>query len=474
MTSSQRTLVILGACGDLTARLLLPGLGQLLSAELPSHPALEGLQLIGVGAEELSDEQWRERVAASFQAVSASGLRVAAVLRSTRYLKKDVTRSDDLREIFGACTGEPALYFALPPAVTIAACSALAVLELPAGLQLALEKPFGTDLRTAKKLNRQLALLLPEDRIHRVDHFLGKSTVLNVLGLRFANRIFEPIWSAQHIERVEIVFDEPLGLEGRAGYYDKAGALIDMIQSHLLLVLALVTMEAPSSLNPEELRGAMAQALRATRVSASQAPLSSSRDSVSPQPSRRARYTGGTIGSRKFLSYAKEPGVDPTRQTETLAELDLVIDNWRWAGVPFLLRSGKALAGARKEIVITFKPVPHLPRGFTGRAGPQQLRISLSPDELALDISINGEGNPFELDSVTLKTTFAPGSVGPYGEVLAGILSGDLTLAVRGDEVEECWRIVAPVLAAWKKDAVPLDEYRAGSVGPTGWHHRAR
>ncbi|HEV7957426.1 MAG: glucose-6-phosphate dehydrogenase [Microbacteriaceae bacterium] len=454
MTPAQRTLVIFGASGDLTARLLLPGVGQLLES-----PRGGDIQLLGVGDRPMSDDEWRQRVSDSFAAGGATGEWVPALLSATRYLQADVTKADDLRRVFAACDGLPALYFALPPAVTIAVCTALRSVQIPEGTVLALEKPFGTDLVTARELNRQLATLLPENQIHRVDHFLGKSTVLNLLGLRFANRIFEPLWNGQNIERVEIVFEEKLGLEGRAGYYDKAGALVDMIQSHLLLVLALVTIEPPSSIEPDDLRGAIAQALRATRV----------RGDDPSEASRRARYTRGSIDDREFVDYVEEPGVDPARGTETLAEVTLSVDNWRWAGVPFVLRSGKALSGVRKDIVITFKDVPHLPYGFEGGSGAERLRISLSPDELELEININGEGDPFVLDRVVLSTTFGAGELGPYGEVLAGILAGDPTLSVRGDAVEECWRIVEPVLTAWRAGEVPLDEYPAGSNGPAGW-----
>ncbi|HSO00937.1 MAG TPA: glucose-6-phosphate dehydrogenase [Gaiellaceae bacterium] len=454
MTSPHRSLVILGAGGDLAARLLLPGVGQLLASDRDT-----ALQLIGVGVEPMTEEDWRARVAESFSAGGAAGPRVDAVLGATSYLQADVTAADDLRAVLAACEGAPALYFALPPAVTIAVCDALHDVELPEGTVLALEKPFGTDLATARELNRRVTALLPENQVHRVDHFLGKSTVLNLLGLRFANRIFEPVWGAEHIESVEIVFDERLGLEGRAGYYDRAGALVDMVQSHLLLVLALIAIEPPSSLEPDDLRGALAQALRATRPWKGDAAASS----------RRARYTGGEIDGRDFPSYADEPGVDPARGTETLAEMTVAIDNWRWAGVPFTLRSGKAMSATRKEIIITFKPVPHLPFGFAGEARREQLRISLSPDELQLDININGEGDPFSLDRVTLGADFATGELGAYGEVLDGILSCDPTLSVRGDAVEECWRIVGPVLAAWAAGEVPLEEYAAGTAGPESW-----
>jgi glucose-6-phosphate 1-dehydrogenase len=370
-----------------------------------------------------------------------------------------VTSPVDLARVLAAVSGTPALYFALPPRVTIAAISSLEKVGLPKGTVLGLEKPFGTDLRSAQALNRQLARFVPEANIHRVDHFLGKSTVLNLLGLRFANRIFEQVWSAEHIERVDIVFDEVLGLEGRAGYYDKAGALVDMIQSHLLLVMAIAGMEPPSSLDPDDLRGSMAQVLRATHAWRG--------DPVAA--GRRARYGTGSIDGRTLPAYVKEAGVHPELETETLAEVTVGIENWRWAGVPFRLRSGKALAEKRQQIVITFKDVPHRPYGFTGSPGPARLTISLTPDSIDLDLNINGEGNPFSIDRVSLDVKFAEGELGPYGEVLHGILSNDTTLSVRADAVEECWRIVTPILAAWRRNAVPIDTYRAGSTGPTAW-----
>jgi glucose-6-phosphate 1-dehydrogenase len=454
MVDRIETLIILGASGDLTARLLLPGLSQMLENK-SEHP----LQLIGVGVDALTDDEWRAKVTASFAAGGTAAERSNETASTAIYLQADVTKPADLTRILAAAAGTPALYFALPPKVTILACAALGQIELPEGLVLGLEKPFGTDLASAKALNSQLIKLVPERHIHRIDHFIGKSTVLNILGLRFANRIFEKIWSAENIDSVEIIFDETLALEGRAGYYDNAGALVDMIQSHLLLVMAIVAMEPPSSLDAEDLRGAMAQALRAAR------PWKGDVNAAS----KRAVYTAGTIDGRTLPSYTEEKGVNPALGTETLAELTVGIENTRWAGVPFRLRSGKALVDKRQEIVVTFKDVNHRPYGFVGTTPPAQLRIGLNPDSIQLDLDINGEGSPFTIDRVMLATEFAAGEMGPYGEVLHGILSDDPTLSVRADAVEECWRIVEPVLASWRSNAVPLETYRAGSSGPDGW-----
>ena len=442
------TLVILGAGGDLTSRLLLPGLASFLASS-----RAQKIAVIGVDRTEQTDEQWHARIDTAFEGTpSALSRKVAA---ASRYIQADVTDPVDLARVLDAAEGRIALYFALPPGVAMLACKALSRIDLPKGITFALEKPFGTDLASARSLNRLLQTMLPEEQIFRVDHFLGKSTVLNLLGLRFANRIFEPLLAAPNVAKVEIIFDESLALEGRAGYYDKAGALTDMIQSHLLLVLALTAMEPPASIAAEDLRGGMAQVLRATRAVVDE--------------SRRARYGAGKIGRRSLPAYVDEKGVDPERGTETLAEVTLAVENWRWAGVPFILRSGKALGLAKQEIVITFRDVPHLPVGLKGVQGPSQLRISVKPATLVLDLTINGEADPFVLERVELQASLQDGELSAYGEVIAGLLDADPTLSVRGDVAEECWRIITPVLAAWRKDAVPLQTYPAGSDGPKGW-----
>jgi glucose-6-phosphate 1-dehydrogenase len=451
-TSAQQTLLILGASGDLTARLLLPGLGRLIAAG-----GLAELSLVGSGMDDWDDDRWRERVRASFATVDADGERETEVVKTARYVPADVTRPDDLRRLLDATRGPIVIYFALPPAITAKACAALGDVGLPAGTRLVLEKPFGTDLGGARSLNERLARLVHEEQIHRVDHFLGKSTVINIVGLRFANRILEPVLNADHVESVDIVFDENLGLEGRAGYYDGAGALVDMIQSHLLQVLGLLAMEPPPTLDARDLRDRKAQVLRATQVWGGDPQRSS----------RRARYTAGTIDGRTLAGYADEAGIDPARGTETLAEIVLAVDTWRWSGVPFRLRSGKALGTRRKEAVISFRQPPRVPDGLTGHSQPDRLRLGFGPDSLSVDLNINGPGDPFVLDPVTLEADFGPGDLPAYGEVLRGVFEDDPTLSVRGDTAEECWRIVEPVLAAWRRGDVPLHEYPAGSAGPS-------
>lgn len=455
-TTPEQTLLILGASGDLTARLLLPGLGALLAEE----PARE-LLLVGSGTNDWDDERWRATVAESFAVGGATGTRVDEVAANAIYLKADVTDGDDLRRLLDACAGQVTIFFALPPPVTVKACEALAGLELPAGLRLALEKPFGTDAESAEALNRLLNGLVPEDRVHRVDHFLGLSTVLNIVGLRFANRILEPVLNSDNVESVDIVWDEDLGLEGRVGYYDWAGAMVDMIQSHLLQVLSLIAMEAPTTMEARNFRDSTTQVLRATRIW----------DDDPVRFSRRARYTTGELNGHRLPAYADEPGIDPARETETFAELVLAIDTWRWAGVPFRVRSGKAMSEPRKEAVVTFRQPSWTPTGLTGAEQPDRLRIGLGfgADQLRLDLNINGPGDPLELDPVTLETTFNAGELPEYGQVLKGVLEGDPTLSVRGDTAADCWRIIEPVQEAWRNDEVPLGEYAAGSTGPGGW-----
>lgn len=453
-----KTLLILGASGDLTGRLLLPGFAGLLATGKVPH-----LQLAAAGAPGFGEDQWRERVQDVFgkaaEKATDEGRRVLeAVESSTSYHELDVTAPGELHRLIESLEGPVAVYFALPPAVSQKACQELTETGVPEGTRLVLEKPFGSSAKSARELNEVLASLVPERDVYRVDHFLGKGTVFNILGLRFANRLLEPVWSNLHIEKVEVFFDEDLALENRAGYYDHAGALRDMIQSHLLQVMALLALNAPASLSERNLRDHIGSLLRAARVKPGYAATT-----------RRARYTAGSIAGRQIPNYVDEPGVDPANETETLAELEIEIDNMRWAGVPFILRSGKALGKMRKEAIITFKPVPHLPTGFHGVDEPTRLRIGFTPETLQLEIDVNGPGDIFTLDRATLSTDMNTSTLLPYGEVLDGVLMGDPLLSVRGDIAEDCWRIVEPVLRAWEKGHVPLDEYPAGSNGPRGW-----
>ncbi|MEJ5944765.1 glucose-6-phosphate dehydrogenase [Pseudokineococcus basanitobsidens] len=468
------TLIVLGAGGDLASRLLLPGLADL----LVSHHGEElDLRLVGADRDEHDQGWWTERVRTAAESAGASGPSVDRLVATTRYARTDVAADGDLARLLADAAasdvgpdagsrsaparggGDVVCYFALPPSVTAAACRALDPEQVPAGTRLVLEKPFGHDSASAAELNAVLTRLVPEENVHRVDHFLGKSTVLNILGLRFANRLFEPLWSAAHVERVDVVFDEDLGLAGRAGYYDGAGALADMVQSHLLQLLALIAMDPPATISARDLRDRKAEVLRATRLWDEDDPASCT---------RRARWTAGRLGGQDVGAYADEPGVDPSRETDTLAEVVLAVDTWRWAGVPFRLRSGKALGRRRKEAVVTFRHVPHLPTGLLGTSSPTRLRIGFGPDDITLELDVNGQDDAFSLERSSLRTELSPGELTAYGQVLLGVLHDDPTLSVRGDTAEHCWRVLEPVVQAWRSGRVPLETYPAGSGGPPG------
>ncbi|WP_193597272.1 glucose-6-phosphate dehydrogenase [Microbacterium sp. YJN-G] len=446
------TLFILGATGDLTSRLLLPSL----AAQLHKNPERRVI-LRGSGTEDWDAATWRATVEQAFAGTPGAIEQVELA----DYRQADVTDPSAVSALVAGMTPSTVLYFALPPAVTRAAIDAMKGLTLPEGTVLAMEKPFGEDEASARLLNEKLLALVPERRIFRVDHFLGRSTLLNLLGVRLANRIWEPVWSAEHVEQVLIRFDESVALEGRARYYDHAGAMIDMIQSHLLQVLALVAMDPPATLDERDLRDAKAAVLRATRV----------RDGDAERWSRRARYTAGRIGDRELPSYADEEGVDAEAQTETLAEVVFEIGSDRWAGVPFVLRSGKAMERKWSEIVVTFKPVRHVPPGLAGTPEDGgRLTFSLGPDEMHLRLHVTGGDDPFTLRHEDLVADLGEGQRRSYEEVLDELLDGEVALSVRADEAEESWRIIQPVRDAWARRAVPLEEYPAGSLGPEHWH----
>jgi glucose-6-phosphate 1-dehydrogenase len=281
--------------------------------------------------------------------------------------------------------------------------------------------------------------------------------VQNLLGLRFANRVFEQLWNRDHVEQVEIVWDESLTLEGRASYYDGVGALKDMIQNHLLQLLCLAGMEAPLALDERTLRDRKIDVLRAVRR-------------LSPEEVERytvrARYTAGHIGERQVPSYADEEGIDPAHGTETFAQVTLWVDNWRWAGVPFKLRSGKALGRERREIAVHFRPVPHL--AFEANDPlPNVVRLLLEPDRLAFGVNLTRPGILFPLERIELSADFTSQELPAYARLLLQILEGDCTLSIRDDEAEESWRAITPILDAWAQARVPLLEYPAGSDGPT-------
>ncbi|PWC06642.1 glucose-6-phosphate dehydrogenase [Mycetocola zhujimingii] len=454
ISPDARTIAILGAGGDLTERLLLPGLARVVE----SARGLD-LTLIGAARTAQSDEEWQSLVRRSLEDAGISAQTVDALSKRARFVQTDASDPDELKALLDACPSAPVLYIALPPAMGRRVAEALAAIELPDDLVVAIEKPFGEDLDDARALNEALAAVIPADRLWRIDHFLGNATVLGMLGLRFGNRLLEATWSAEHIEKVEIVYDEVLGLEGRAAFYDQTGALRDMLQSHLLMVLALIAMERPDEITASDVHERMAEVLGVTRIW---------RDD--PTSARRARYTEGRVDGRLFPSYVDEADVDGDREIETLAQLLLQIDTPRWEGVPFVLRSGKAIGNPRAEAAVHFRASTP-PAGFRGASADTGtvLRMSLENGDVDLDLFVNGADDAAELRRVTLEARPGEPELDAYAQVLAGILQNDTLLSVRGDIAEQCWRIVTPVLNAWQAGEAPLEEYPAGSSGPDGW-----
>jgi glucose-6-phosphate 1-dehydrogenase len=435
-------LVILGAAGDLTSRYLIPAL-----AELDAAGALpDALTVTGVDRRPWDDDEFRQHL--------ADRVHPTPLLSRLHYHRGDVTDAAALRDALGRSEAPAVVYLALPPHVFSAAVQALGAVPPAPGSRIVIEKPFGDDLDSARQLNTLVHEVVAEEDVFRVDHFLGKQTVQNILGLRFANRIFEAVWNTQHIESVDIVWDETLALEGRAGYYDAAGALRDMIQNHLLQLLCLLAMEPPVTLSERALRDRKVDVLRAVRRPSLE---DVRRDTV------RARYrSGGTA----VPDYTDEPGVDPGRGTETFAAVTLYVDNWRWAGVPFTLRSGKALDADRHEIRVRFRPVPHLAFDQDTDPEPNLLRLRVGPDQLALEVNLNGAGDPFQLERARMTADLAPQALSAYARLLLDIFEGDPILSIRSDEAEEAWRIIEPIRDGWRKGTTPLREYRAGSSGP--------
>ena len=455
MSEMIKTIVIFGASGDLTSRFLIPAL-----VRLHADGHITGdFRVLGIARDKWDTAAFRRHLEEKLTAVKPEAFSVSnsSLLEKVEYIRADVTNRDSMANIFRNLTKPLVVYLALPPTLFQPTVEALAAIKLPHGSKLVLEKPFGTSLASAQKLNRLLHGSFPEQDVFRLDHFLGKQTVQNILGFRFGNRIFEPLWSAQHIERVAIVWDETLTVTGRVRFYDETGALRDMIQNHLLQLLALIAMEPLQRLDERSLRDRKLDVFRAVRRL--------SADEIRRQ-TLRARYGPGTIGRRSVPGYVQEDGVDPQRHTETFAQVRVAIDNWRWAGVPFLLRTGKALGQARREIAIQFKSVPHMV--FGQHIDPQSnvLKIELKPDRIMLSVNLNASGDLCDLQRIELDRTFAPETLSPYARLLLDVLEGDPILSVRDDEAEESWRIVEPILGAWSDGGVALTEYPAGSDGP--------
>jgi glucose-6-phosphate 1-dehydrogenase len=446
-------MVLFGASGDLTSRLLMPAIAQLAEAGLLPP----GFTVLGSANTDWSTDDFRQHVAGGL-GKHASGVAPAArdaVVRMLSFAPADVTRPEDISRLIGGDRPDTLAYLALPPGLLPSVLPALASARLRATDAVAIEKPFGTGLASAQRLNQILRVQLPEPVIFRVDHFLSDELVRRVIVLRFLNRVFEPTWNAVHIDHVDISWLESLTLEGRVSYYDKAGALKDMVQNHLMEAMALVLMEQPARLDADSFRATRVEALRAVATPAANTMRS---ETV------RARYTAGTIGTRQVPSYVDEPGVEPSRNTETYASLTLQVNNPRWAGVPFTLRSGKALSADSAEIAIHFRRLPRYLLDQWPGVEPNVLRLGLTEPYVRLATTLNGPERTAENRELELHTTGS--RRGPYANLILDMLNSDPMLFIRGDEAEEAWRIIDPVMNAWTAGDVPMQEYPAGQAPP--------
>jgi glucose-6-phosphate 1-dehydrogenase len=415
------------------------------------------LEIVGSSNVEWSSEDFREHISSQLKQHASGVAPIArdAVVGMLSYETADVTRPEDVGSVIGDDRDETLIYLALPTALLESVLTALAAVGLRTSDAVAIEKPFGTDLASAQRLNEILHTEMPQPTVFRVDHFLSSELVRRVVALRFLNRVFEPTWNAVHVERVDVSWLESLTLEGRASYYDGAGALKDMVQNHLMESMALVLMEPPARLDADSFRAVRVEALRAVATPTA--------DRVRDE-TVRARYRAGTIGSRQVPSYVDEPGVDPSRDTETYASVALEVDSARWAGVPFTLRSGKAMAEDSAEVAIHFRALPdYLVDRWPGIES-NVLRIGLMQPYVGLRMTLNAgdreaEGRELELES-------APSRRAPYANLLLEMLRSDPTLFIRGDEAEEAWRIIDPVMGGWAAGDVPMQTYRAGGPPP--------
>jgi glucose-6-phosphate 1-dehydrogenase len=470
------TLAIFGATGDLSSRKLLPALYNLAhDGQLP-----ERFGLLGISRSVMSDEEFR---AFAIDAVRTYSRRTPddAVLTRLFADARYVAGTFDQDDLYAALAramhafDEEAnqrlhrcFYLSTAPAffpVIVGKLGAQGLHRLEgAEVRVIIEKPFGTMLQEAVELNRQVLSVFDEHQVFRIDHHLGKETVQNIMAFRFANGMFEPLWNRNYIESVQITAAEDIGIGTRAGYYDSAGAMRDLIQNHMLQLLCHVAMEAPGRIRADEVRDEKVKALRSVMAPAP--------DDV-PGMAARAQYRRGVVGGVDVPGYTEEEGVPPDSHTETFAALRLEIDNWRWAGVPFYLRTGKRLARRVTEIAITLRPVPHLGFAEDGSAGvkPNELVLTLQPSEgVSMQLAAKIPGTKMRLTPVNMEflygTSFMSQSPEAYERLILDAMRGDATLFTRNDEVEAQWRIIDPVLNAWESSPDPPPPYPAGSKGP--------
>ncbi|MCF2572647.1 glucose-6-phosphate dehydrogenase [Brevibacterium sp. UCMA 11754] len=463
-------LIIFGATGDLAGRFLLPAL-----AELAAVDALpQDFSLMASATRDMSDEDYRDHAEEKLNEHGAEHPETARsrILDRTGYRSADVTDPADMADLIAATGNSTAgggekspvtVYLALPTGLMPDALRALAAADLPAGSRIAMEKPFGADLNGAGELDDLLGELFGDDAaeiIFNVDHALGMAPLQAMLPLRFSNPLPEAVWNGEHIDEFRVLWEESIALEGRARFYDSTGALKDVLQNHLMQVLTMSAMERPEGI---ESGWPSAAALRARKTELLSAVRPLSDDDVLTS-TRRARYTAGTLANdpeaagKTVSDYIDEDGVDGKRDTETFAEVVLYIDSPRWEGTRFRLRTGKAIARARKGIEILFRPVGAAQQGarlWVGLDGPFDVELALntssSRDRQATMSLIGDQPRP---------------AFSPYGHVLKNVLEGESDLSAGPEESTLAWQILTPVLKAWEAGSVPMEDYRAGSLGP--------
>jgi glucose-6-phosphate 1-dehydrogenase len=466
------TLVIFGGTGDLAHRKLLPAMYNLAhEGALP-----ERFNLIAVSRSDIPGDDYRAMASESIEKHSRrppDPQVLEKLLEQVRYVPgtfDDDSVFDRLEDELAKFDEEAGLAFnRIFYLSTAPAFFALIVQKLgehgldsheDAEVRVVIEKPFGTRASEANALNRQVLSVLDESQVYRIDHYLGKETVQNVMAFRFANGMFEPIWNRNFIDYVQITAAEDLGIGRRAEYYDSAGALRDLVQNHMLQLLTLLCMEPPVTFDADEVRDEKVKVLHAV-------------EPPGPEHVVRGRYTAGMAEGKEAVGYLEEEGVPADSHTETYVALRLEVDNWRWAGVPIYLRTGKRLARKVTEIAVTLKPVPHLAFAAEGSIGvqPNQLILTVQPNEgVSLSLGAKIPGTRMRIRPVNMEflygTSFLSQSPEAYERLIMDAMRGDATLFTRNDEVEAQWRIIDPILERWGHDDTPLAEYPAGSHGP--------